>query len=134
MFREISPPQAFAEISETKDAVLIDCRTPSEWKYTGMPDLSPIGKKVALISLVDEAGRPNPQFIDSVNEIASTDTPLYLLCRIGGRSANACNMLSQAGFNGLTNIIEGFEGRADESGHRNTIEGWKHHQLPWHQS
>ena len=134
MFRELSPNDAFDEVSNIANAVLIDCRTPAEWNLTGTPDLSAVKKQVALIQLSDETGRPNPDFVDRVREIATENTPLLLLCRVGGRSANACNMLASAGYTNLANIIEGFEGRADENGHRNSFEGWKFHQLPWRQN
>lgn len=134
MFRELSPIEAFTEMGDIANAVLIDCRTPAEWHLTGTPDLSSLNKQVALIPLSDETGRPNPDFIEKVGEIASEDVPLLLLCRVGGRSANACNMLASAGYTNLANILEGFEGRADDNGHRNSFEGWKFHQLPWRQN
>ena len=133
MFRELTPPECFGELAEKPDAVLIDCRTPVEWHFTGTPDLSSINKKALLLAIADESGRSNPEFLSTVTSIAGHDTPLYLLCRVGGRSANACQLLGQAGFIDLVNVIEGFEGRVDENGHRNTTEGWKFHGLPWHQ-
>ena len=133
MFRELTPPECFGELAEKPDAVLIDCRAPAEWHFTGSPDLSSIGKKALLLAIADESGHPNPEFVATVTSIAGHDTPLYLLCRVGGRSANACQLLGQAGFTDLVNVTEGFEGRVDENGHRNTTEGWKFHGLPWHQ-
>ena len=132
MFRELTPPESFGELAEKPDSVLIDCRAPAEWHFTGIPDLSSIGKKALLLAIADESGRPNPEFVATVTSIAGHDTPLYLLCRVGGRSANACQLLGQAGFTDLVNVTEGFEGRVDENGHRNTIEGWKFHGLPWY--
>ena len=133
MFRELTPPECFGELAEKPDAVLIDCRAPAEWHFTGIPDLSSIGKKALLLAIADESGRPNPEFVATVTSIAGHDTPLYLLCRVGSRSAKACHLLGQAGFTDLVNVTEGFEGRVDENGHRNTAEGWKFHGLPWHQ-
>ena len=133
MFRELTPLKCYGELAEKSDAVLIDCRTPAEWHFTGTPDLSSIGKKALLLAIADESGRPNPEFVATVTSIADPDTPLYLLCRVGGRSADACRLLEQAGFTDLVNVTEGFEGRVDENGHRNTTEGWKFHGLPWHQ-
>lgn len=134
MFRELSPIEAYSEIENTPNAVLIDCRTPAEWHLTGTPDLSQLNKQVAMIPLSDETGRPNPEFLDKVRELTPESTPLLLLCRVGGRSANACTLLASAGYTNLANILEGFEGRANENGHRNSFEGWKFHQLPWRQN
>jgi hypothetical protein len=42
--------------------------------------------------------------------------------------------LAEAGYTDLTNIEDGFEGPMDEAKHRNTVAGWRFHQLPWVQS
>ena len=133
MFRELHPHETYAALSEDDTAVLIDCRSAAEWHFTGIPDLSAIGKKPLLVAIADEGGRPNPDFVSQVSETVDVNTPVYVICRVGGRSANACRMLAEAGFTTLANVTEGFEGRGNESGHRNLVEGWKFHGLPWHQ-
>ena len=134
MFRELTPPEAYHELGEDNSAILVDCRAPAEWHFTGIADLSNIGKKPVLVAIADEAGRPNPDFIDEIKAVATPSTPVYVMCRVGGRSANACRLLAEAGFTDLVNVTEGFEGRADENGHRNSVEGWRFHKLPWVQS
>ena len=134
MFRELTPPETWAELTDDDAAILVDCRSPAEWHFTGVPDLSTIGKKVVLAAIADEGGRPNPHFVDEVKAIATADSPVFVICRVGGRSANACRMLAEAGCSSLVNVSEGFEGRTDESGHRNSVEGWRFHGLPWSQS
>jgi rhodanese-related sulfurtransferase len=57
-----------------------------------------------------------------------------MLCRSGARSALAAEMLIKEGYTNVYNILDGFEGDKDESGHRNTINGWRFHDLPWEQS
>ena len=110
------------------------CRAPAEWNLTGIADLSRIGKKPVLVAIADEAGRPNPEFVEEIRAVATPSTPVYVLCRVGGRSAHACRLLAEAGFTELVNVTEGFEGRVDEHGHRNSVEGWRFHNLPWVQS
>ena len=134
MFRELTPLETYEELSQKGDAVLIDCRSPAEWHFTGTPDLSKIGKKPLLAAISDELGRPNPDFLDQVKALVDPAASVYVICRVGGRSANACRMLAEAGYGSLVNVIEGFEGRGDENGHRNNVEGWKFHGLPWTQS
>ena len=56
MFRELTPPETYAELSENDAAVLIDCRSPAEWHFTGIPDLTGIGKKPLLVAIADESG------------------------------------------------------------------------------
>ena len=57
-----------------------------------------------------------------------------IMALLGGRSAAACQYLAENGFTNLTNMTEGFEGRVDEAGHRNSFEGWRARNLPWFQS
>ena len=120
MFRELTPLETYEELSQKSDAVLIDCRAPAEWHFTGTPDLSQIGKKPLLAAISDESGRPNPEFLEQVKAVVDPAAPVYVICRVGGRSANACRMLAAEGYSSLVNVIEGFEGRGDENGHRNT--------------
>jgi rhodanese-related sulfurtransferase len=52
----------------------------------------------------------NPDFINHVKEVFSPDDTIVAMCRSGGRSAFAINMLAKAGFTKIYNIIDGFEG------------------------
>ena len=132
--RELTPPQAYEELTANDRAVLVDCRTRAEWFYVGIPDLSDIGKQVVLESIADEAGQPNANFTSRIGEIAGPDTPIYVICQVGGRSANACHLLESSGYSQVCNILEGFEGCVDQQGHRSSVDGWKFHNLPWRQS
>ena len=68
MFRELTPLETYEELSQKSDAVLIDCRAPAEWHFTGTPDLSQIGKKPLLAAISDESGRPNLEFLEQVRQ------------------------------------------------------------------
>jgi rhodanese-related sulfurtransferase len=52
----------------------------------------------------------NPDFIERVNEVFKHEDTIAAMCRSGGRSAFAINMLAKAGFTNIYNIIDGFEG------------------------
>ena len=132
-FQRQSPLTAFEALQNQPDSKLIDCRTRAEWIYVGVPMLPESPQKTAFIEWVDGSGQPNPDFLSSVSQIASTDTPLYLICRSGVRSAAACRLLAGSGFTTLVNIENGFEGEIDSSGHRASINGWKYSNLPWTQ-
>lgn len=62
----------------------------------------------------------------------------YFLCRSGVRSLHAAmTMAEAAGAKGRPlscyNIVGGFEGDPDSSGHRGKVNGWKAADLPWRQ-
>lgn len=134
MYKEEDPQICFDILSADASALLIDCRTQKEWDLTGIPDLSQMGKKTLLVEWIDGDNQRNPQFLAHISSFAAHDTPIIMLCRIGGRSAAACQYLAENGFTNLTNVTEGFEGRVDEAGHRNSFEGWRARNLPWRQS
>ena len=59
MFRELTPPEVYEELAGNDSAVLADCRAPAEWHFTGIADLSGIGKKPVLVAIADENGHRN---------------------------------------------------------------------------
>ena len=132
MFQEVTPPIAYQKLKETKEAILIDCRTEKEWANIGVPDLSSIDKSVLKIELVRQDQSINSRFIEKVEKYATYKTPLYLICKSGARSAAACQMLLKAGFIDVTNVAEGFEGHSHTNDKSEIIEGWQSHSLPWH--
>jgi rhodanese-related sulfurtransferase len=65
----------------------------------------------------------------------ATDT-LLVMCATGGRGAMAVNLLAQAGFVNVYNLVNGFEGdRVDDPGSvfhgKHMRNGWKNAGLPW---
>jgi rhodanese-related sulfurtransferase len=69
--------------------------------------------------------RPNPEFLSVVRATFPRDTPLVVGCKMGGRSAQACEMLASAGFEDVANVLGGFGG-APQMGHV----GWAAAGLP----
>ena len=131
MFQEVTPLVAYERLTENKDAMLIDCRTEREWEIIGVPDLSKINKSLVKIELMRQDQSVNPAFVEQITELAQQDTPLYLICRSGARSAAACQMLLKAGIIDVTNVAEGFEGNSQNKNNPEIIEGWQSHNLPW---
>lgn len=77
----------------------------------------------------------NPDFIDHVEEVLNPDDTILAMCRSGGRSAFAINMLAKAGFTKMYNIIDGFEGdKVDDPESvfhgKRMKNGWKN-SVPW---
>lgn len=121
-------------------AQLVDVRTMAEWNFVGLPDLSPLGRRVHCIEWQQFPSlTTNPDFVaEAVTAIEETgadrSTPILLLCRSGARSRAAAIALTRAGFTKAFNIADGFEGDPDGQRHRGLTNGWKAAGLPWKQS
>ena len=82
------------------------------------------------------SGELNPGFVPTARDLfASTDT-LLVMCATGGRGAMALNLLAQARFVNVSNIVNGFEGdRVDDPRSvfhgKHMRNGWKNAGLPW---
>jgi len=138
MIKEIYPTEAYEILEQQKDAVLIDVRSTMEYEYVGHPlmaihvpikeppdwDTQPDFVKNARLAITQRLPENN-----AINEI-----PVLMLCRSGKRSELGAEMLIKDGFTKVYNVLEGFEGDKDGNGHRNTINGWRFHGLPWEQS
>ncbi|WFE89781.1 rhodanese-like domain-containing protein [Roseibium porphyridii] len=136
----LSAQEAFQQLSEQQDAVLVDVRTQAEWAFVGIPDLRPIGKEPVLAEWQSfPSSGPNPDFASTVsNQLVKKgldqSAPIYFLCRSGARSQAAAIALTQAGYTHCYNISDGFEGPLDADRHRGTQAGWKAAGLPWIQN
>ena len=69
--------------------------------------------------------RPNPEFVSRGESQLPTRTSLVIGCKMGGRSQQACEVLSSAGFQDVTNVLGGWGG-APQMGHA----GWVQAGLP----
>ena len=58
---------------------------------------------------------------------------MIFLCRSGARSISAAEAATAAGIAPSYNVLEGFEGQLDETGHRG-VTGWRAEGLPWKQT
>lgn len=136
---EISVTDAWNELSGNARAVLVDVRTQAEWTYVGVPSLAAIGKQVVFVSWDAFPTGPIPEFASRLKQAldaegVAADTPVYFICRSGGRSRNAAIAATQAGYSKAFNVSEGFEGALDPERHRATSRSWKGGGLPWVQS
>lgn len=130
---DLSPKEVWDLLSKDENAVLVDVRTLAEWKCVGEPDLSPLSKRAIFIEWVSfPDGAPNVNFLDHLmKEVPEKDASIYFLCRTGVRSVAAAIAATNAGYENSYNILDGFEGKADEKGHRGRKTGWQALELPW---
>ena len=134
---DVQVEETWARLEADPKAVLIDVRTKAEWAFVGVPDLSPLGRRVVMMewqSFPDS--RVDAQFTDRLAAMlaasgAGKDDALFFICRSGGRSRMAAEVMAEAGFRHCTNVAEGFEGPLDDTRHRGKIAGWKAAGLPW---
>ena len=130
MIENLSPKQSWELMQANPGAVLIDVRTKMEHDFVGRP-------LNAMHVPWREAPewQLNPEFIEQVKQAVSDVTnPVLLLCRSGKRSLEAADVLQEAGFKHLVNILDGFDGDLDENKHRGNLGGWRFCQLPWEQT
>ena len=108
----VNPDTAHQMVLEGS-AVLVDVRTPHEWRSTG------VASNAKLLSLRDQ---------DFEAKAASLlrgkpDARLAFICRTGGRSRTAASKLADFGLDTVFNVDEGMLGK--QAG-----EGWIARQLP----
>lgn len=130
---DVDPTEAWKRLSETDQAKLVDVRSQAEWSFVGVPDLSGAGKRPIFLQWqVYPAMAQNAAFVDELAKaVPDKETPLYFLCRSGGRSRAAAIAMTAAGYRHCYNISDGFEGNPDGSRHRGRVAGWKATGLPW---
>jgi rhodanese-related sulfurtransferase len=110
-------------------AKLVDVRTGAELHFVG----SVPGSETIEWNSYPE-GQRNPAFLEQLAEAVRKDEAVMFLCRSGVRSHHAAIAATDAGWAEAYNILEGFEGDKDASGHRNVAGGWRKAGLPWVQS
>ena len=120
---------------------IVDVRTPEEYLFVGHPVMAwKIPVAAQLYEWDSEKKnfpmKPLADFVSRCTEVAQPDDTLMLMCRSGGRSAIAVNLLAQAGFTHVYNIVDGMEGDLVEdpdsvfAGQR-LKNGWKNSGCPW---
>lgn len=133
---DVSAAECWSALQENPDAILIDVRTQPEWVFSGLPNLSKINKNIKTISWkLYPTMDINSEFTQMVASVApNKNTPLFFLCKTGGRSADAAIAMTQAGYTDCYNVADGFEGDRNGEGRRGNINGWKAAELPWEQA
>ena len=123
------PAEAHAILQQHPGAKLIDVRSRAELDFVGR-----VPGSVEIEWKSYPGMTPNPKFVEQLKQKVPADALVMFLCRSGGRSHESALAATQAGYRDSYNVLEGFEGDRDPGGHRNTINGWRSHKLPWTQS
>ena len=110
-------------INDNKDVQLLDVRTQEEWDNVGKPDGEKLGLKTHFLTIVRSPDpNANKKFIEEVKKKVDPTKQLLILCKEGGRSMIAAQLLSQENII-CVNISDGFEGNGENV-------GWKNEGLP----
>ena len=138
----VTPEEAYALwASDGAGVKILDVRTPEEYAFVGHPEMA---MNIPIVmhtyrwepDLGRVAIKPNPRFLPEVSDWADTSDTILVMCRSGGRAAMAVNVLADAGYSTVYNILEGMEGErvSDPRSvfHRKRmVNGWKNAGLPW---
>ena len=138
----VTAKQAYEKwMASPKQVKILDVRTPEEYLFVGHPTMA-WKVPVAVQSYVWDTGKgqfplqPLPDFVSRVQTFGKPDDTICVMCRSGGRSAIAVNLLAQAGFKQVFQIVDGMEGDAVTdpdsvfNGQR-LKNGWKNSGCPW---
>ena len=122
----VTPAEAFDLLRLAPGARLVDVRTRAEWDWVGR-----VPGAVEIEWNHYPGGVRNPGFLGELKRQVDAEALILFLCRSGIRSDGAARLAAEAGFGNCYNILEGFEGDKDASGHRGNVGGWRHAGLPW---
>jgi rhodanese-related sulfurtransferase len=123
MIKQIKSSEIKNYLTDNKNVELLDVRTQDEWDNVGRPNGENIGLKTHFITIVrspDPAA--NKEFIKEVKKVIDLNKDLLVICKAGGRSMMASQLLSQENIKCI-NISDGFEGNGENL-------GWKNEGLP----
>ena len=112
---------------QSGEAVLVDVRCDAEREWVGQ-----VPGAVALAWKQWPGMAMNTGFDEGLQAAVPAGKKVVLLCRSGVRSVAAARRATELGLEAY-NILEGFEGDADEQGQRGHRGGWRSRGLPWTQ-
>lgn len=123
---ELTPKEAFELLQADPAVVLVDVRSQAELDLVG---------RIPSALNVEWAFYPgmvaNPDFAAQLQAQIDKSRTVVFMCRTGGRSHNAAVVAKQLGYDAAYNMLEGFEGEANQLKQRTLVNGWKYAGLPW---
>lgn len=140
----LSSKEAYEEIQTNESKILfLDVRTRAEVAVVGMPTVADANVPYMFMAepmiwsddWENFEMTKNQNFLSAVKQRLeekglTQDDKVFLMCRSGGRSASAADLLSEAGFTNVYSVVDGFEGDKAKNGKR-ILNGWKNSGLPW---
>ena len=123
MIKQIKSSEIKNFLNNNKNIELLDVRTQDEWDNVGKPDGEKLGLKTHFVTIVRSPDpSANESFVKEVKSKIDSNKQLLIMCKAGGRSMMASQLLSQENII-CVNISDGFEGNGENV-------GWKNEGLP----
>ena len=122
----LTPAETWQVMQLAPGAKLVDVRTRAELDWVGR-----VPGAVEIEWMLYPGNEPNAHFLAQFKRQVDPEALVMFLCRSGARSNAAASLAAASGYTNAYNILEGFEGDKDASGHRNKVGGWRHAGLPW---
>jgi rhodanese-related sulfurtransferase len=119
--KQIDPKQTHDTLQNDSNSVYIDVRTVEEFATGHVPGA--VNIPVMSPDPMSRRMSPNPNFLTTVQARYEKDRKIICGCQMGGRSQFAADMLVQAGFSDVSNMVGGFGGAKDPLG-RVVSPGW----------
>jgi rhodanese-related sulfurtransferase len=121
-------PQFAHQWFTSGQVVLVDIRSDAEREWVGF-----IPGALAIAWKQWPGMALNPDFDSMIKNAVPPGMRAAFLCRSGVRSISAAKRATELGIEAY-NILEGFEGDADDQAHRGHKGGWRMRGLPWRQN
>jgi rhodanese-related sulfurtransferase len=124
--KEVTPQQAYDLITNDPKYIYLDVRSVPEFEA---------GHAVRAINIPlmhfnpGQGMTPNDDFVRVVEANLPKDSRLVVGCKTGGRSARACDIMTQLGYTDVANVLGGFVGQSDNTG-QVVQPGWSMLNLP----
>jgi rhodanese-related sulfurtransferase len=123
MIKQIKSSEIKDFLTDNKNVELLDVRTQDEWDNVGKPNGEKLGLKTHFVTIVRSPEQSaNKDFIEKVKKVIDSNKELLVMCKAGGRSMVASQLLSQENIKCI-NVSDGFEGNGENP-------GWKNEGLP----
>jgi rhodanese-related sulfurtransferase len=124
--KEITPKEAYEKMQNDPETIYLDVRSIPEYEQGHAKNAI----NIPIMHFNPGMGMiPNEDFVAVAQANLRKDAHLVVGCKMGGRSARACEILMQLGYSDVTNIRGGFVGATDQTG-RLIEPGWSMLDLP----
>lgn len=119
--KSITALEAWKKLKSNESTILVDVRTPSEWKNAGYPDIENL---FLLTSHFHPDMEYNDDFINQLHKkVPSKDINLIFICKTNGRSSLVASLAENFGYKNCYVVSDGFMGS-------NFGPGWLNSNLP----